>query len=95
MLGGAGGCCCPKTTATQSDAEIQWPIASFDTRPVKAGNEFRINLYRLQGPHPPPPARRELRGMAANRRIPSPPAVEDRAAEAHRKAVGQSCRLKR
>lgn len=34
--------------------EIALPIASFDTRPVKAGNEFRINLYRLQGPHPPP-----------------------------------------
>jgi hypothetical protein len=35
------------------------PIASFDTRPVKAGNAFRINLYRLQG-HPPPPARRDF-----------------------------------
>jgi hypothetical protein len=36
------------------------PIASFDQRPVKAGNEFRINLYRLQGPHPPAPARRDF-----------------------------------
>jgi len=41
-------------------AEIQLPIASFDLRAVKAGNEFRINLYRLQGPHPPVPARRDF-----------------------------------
>jgi hypothetical protein len=41
-------------------AEIQLPIASFDQRPVKAGNEFRINLYRLQGPHLPAPARRDF-----------------------------------
>lgn len=31
--------------------EIQLPIASIDERPVKAGNEFRINVYRLQGPY--------------------------------------------
>jgi hypothetical protein len=41
-------------------AEIQLPIASIDSRPVKAGNEFRINLYRLQGPHPAAPARRDF-----------------------------------
>ncbi len=41
-------------------AEVQLPIASFDKRPVKAGNEFRLNLYRLQGPHPPAPARRDF-----------------------------------
>ena len=41
-------------------AEIQLPIASFDQRPVKAGNEFRINLYRLQGPHRPAPVRRDF-----------------------------------
>jgi hypothetical protein len=39
--------------------EIQLPIASIDQRPPKAGNEFRINVYRLQGPNPPtrPPTR--------------------------------------
>ena len=41
-------------------AEIQLPIAAIDQRPVKAGNEFRINLYRLQGPHPTAPARRDF-----------------------------------
>jgi len=41
-------------------AEIRLPITSFDKRPVKAGNEFRINLYRLQGPYPPAPARRDF-----------------------------------
>ena len=41
-------------------AEVQLPIASFDRRPVKEGNEFRLNLYRLQGPHPPAPARRDF-----------------------------------
>jgi hypothetical protein len=34
-------------------AEIQLPIAAIDERPAKAGNEFRINMYRLQGPNPP------------------------------------------
>jgi hypothetical protein len=28
------------------------PIASIDSRPPKAGNEMRINLYRIQGPPP-------------------------------------------
>jgi hypothetical protein len=39
--------------------EIQLPIAAIDQRPAKAGNEFRINVYRLQGPNPPttPPSR--------------------------------------
>src|SRR5262249_25968645 len=41
-------------------AEAKLPIASFDKRPVKAGNEFRMNLYRLQGPHPERPARRDF-----------------------------------
>jgi hypothetical protein len=40
--------------------EIQLPIASIDPRPPKAGNEFRINVYRLQGPHPAAPARRDF-----------------------------------
>jgi hypothetical protein len=40
--------------------EIQLPIAAIDSRPAKAGNEFRINVYRLQGPHPDPPARRDF-----------------------------------
>jgi len=31
--------------------EFRIPLASIDSRPVKLGNEFRINLYRLQGPH--------------------------------------------
>lgn len=41
-------------------AEIQLPIAAIDERPAKAGNEFRMNTYRLQGPHPEPPARRDF-----------------------------------
>lgn len=32
--------------------EMRIPIASVDTRPAKAGNEMRINFYRLQGPPP-------------------------------------------
>lgn len=31
-------------------AEICIPLASFDTRTPAAGNEFRVNIYRLQGP---------------------------------------------
>jgi hypothetical protein len=33
------------------------PISSIDPRPPKAGNEMRINFYRLQGP---PPARKGI-----------------------------------
>jgi hypothetical protein len=43
--------------------EIQLPLASIDSRPPKAGNELRINVYRLQGPNPPaspPGARRDF-----------------------------------
>lgn len=32
--------------------EMKIPVASVDSRPAKAGNEMRINLYRLQGPPP-------------------------------------------
>lgn len=32
--------------------EMRIPIASFDARAPKAGNEIRINFYRLQGPPP-------------------------------------------
>jgi hypothetical protein len=32
--------------------EMRIPFASFDERPPKAGNEMRINFYRLQGPGP-------------------------------------------
>jgi hypothetical protein len=32
--------------------EMKIPIASIDTRPPVAGNEMRINFYRLQGPPP-------------------------------------------
>lgn len=32
--------------------EMRIPITSFDTRPPKAGNEFRINFFRIQGPGP-------------------------------------------
>ncbi|MEX1011468.1 MAG: carbohydrate-binding family 9-like protein [Balneolaceae bacterium] len=32
--------------------EFRLPIASIDERSAQTGNEFRINLYRLQGPHP-------------------------------------------
>ena len=32
--------------------EMRIPIASIDSRPPKAGNEFRANFYRLQGPGP-------------------------------------------
>jgi len=32
--------------------EMRIPIASFDARPAKAGNEIRINFFRLQGPPP-------------------------------------------
>jgi hypothetical protein len=32
--------------------EMQIPIGSIDTRPPAAGNEMRINLYRIQGPPP-------------------------------------------
>lgn len=31
-------------------AELCIPLASFDKREPKAGNEFRVNIYRLQGP---------------------------------------------
>lgn len=31
-------------------AEICIPLASFDKRKPEAGNEFRVNVYRLQGP---------------------------------------------
>ncbi|HLJ46526.1 MAG TPA: carbohydrate-binding family 9-like protein [Bryobacteraceae bacterium] len=33
-------------------AEMQIPWKSIDERPVRAGNELRINFYRLQGPGP-------------------------------------------
>lgn len=32
--------------------EMQIPMDKIDTRPAKAGNEMRVNLYRLQGPPP-------------------------------------------
>ena len=32
--------------------EMRIPIASFDARAPKAGNEVRINFYRMQGPPP-------------------------------------------
>jgi len=32
--------------------EMRIPISSVDPRPPKAGNEMRINFYRLQGPTP-------------------------------------------
>lgn len=32
--------------------EMRIPISSIDQRPAKAGNEIRINFYRLQGPPP-------------------------------------------
>lgn len=32
--------------------EFKIPIKSFDTRPPKAGNEVRINFYRIQGADP-------------------------------------------
>lgn len=32
--------------------EMKIPIASIDARPAKAGNEMRINLYRLAGTNP-------------------------------------------
>ncbi|MCX6604692.1 MAG: carbohydrate-binding family 9-like protein [Acidobacteria bacterium] len=32
--------------------EFKIPIASFDSRPAKAGNEMRVNLFRIQGPGP-------------------------------------------
>jgi hypothetical protein len=37
--------------------EMRIPIASVDPRPPKAGNEMRINFYRIQGP---PPDRRGI-----------------------------------
>ena len=40
--------------------EFRIPIAAIDSRPAKVGNEFRINVYRLQGPHPERPARRDF-----------------------------------
>jgi hypothetical protein len=40
--------------------EFRIPISAIDSRPVQAGNEFRINVYRLQGPHPAAPARRDF-----------------------------------
>jgi hypothetical protein len=40
--------------------EFRIPLAAIDPRPVQLGNEFRINVYRLQGPHPEPPARRDF-----------------------------------
>jgi hypothetical protein len=38
--------------------EMKIPFASIDTRRPEAGNEFRVNLYRIQGPPP------ERRGIA-------------------------------
>lgn len=32
--------------------EIRIPWASIDSRPVKAGNELRLNLYRIEGRNP-------------------------------------------
>lgn len=32
--------------------EMQIPLAAIDARPPSAGNELRINFYRLQGPAP-------------------------------------------
>ncbi len=32
--------------------EMRIPISSIDTRPARAGNQFRVNFYRLQGPGP-------------------------------------------
>ena len=32
--------------------EMQIPLDKIDARPPNAGNEFRINLYRIQGPPP-------------------------------------------
>ncbi|MBI3683397.1 MAG: carbohydrate-binding family 9-like protein [Acidobacteria bacterium] len=32
--------------------EMKIPIASIDSRPAAAGNEMRINFYRIQGPPP-------------------------------------------
>ncbi len=32
--------------------EFKIPIASFDARPAKVGNEMRVNLFRIQGPGP-------------------------------------------
>jgi len=32
--------------------EMKIPLASIDDRPVVAGNEFRVNFYRMQGPKP-------------------------------------------
>jgi hypothetical protein len=32
--------------------EMRIPIKAIDTRPARAGNEMRINLYRIQGPEP-------------------------------------------
>ncbi|HFB97897.1 MAG TPA: hypothetical protein ENJ62_02040, partial [Bryobacterales bacterium] len=37
--------------------EMKIPFASIDTRPPKAGNELRVNFYRLQGP---PPNRKQV-----------------------------------
>ncbi len=37
--------------------EMKIPFASIDSRPPKAGNEFRVNFYRLQGP---PPDRKQV-----------------------------------
>ncbi len=37
--------------------EMRIPIDSIDPRPARAGNEIRINFYRLQGP---PPARKQV-----------------------------------
>jgi hypothetical protein len=33
-------------------AEMQIPWKSIDTRTPKAGNELRVNFYRMQGPPP-------------------------------------------
>ena len=35
--------------------EMRIPIASIDSRPAQAGNQIRVNFYRIQGP---PPARK-------------------------------------
>jgi len=43
--------------------EMRIPIASFDNRPPKAGNNMRVNLFRIQGP---PPDRRFIAWQPTN-----------------------------
>ncbi|MEJ7608320.1 MAG: carbohydrate-binding family 9-like protein [Bryobacteraceae bacterium] len=45
--------------------EMKIPIASFDQRPSKAGNQMRINMFRIQGP---PPDRRFVAWQPTNNR---------------------------